>query len=307
MNEKQRLEILKLCKKIESSQGEGSIYSLGSKKANMNVPRLSTNIEDLDFILGGGIPKGRIIEIYGPESSGKTSMGLHLCSLCEMGLYIAAEGTFDSGRAKVLGNKPKQLLVYRPDYGEEALDRVIEFCKVGLPIIVIDSVPALMPKEDYDKASKSLENEFRIGGVARLLNKSLPLIEREIEKSGTIVLFINQVRDKMNALMFGEKTDTPGGKALKFYSSIRMQVGRRSWIEVPNKDPRNSAANQKIGIITKCKVTKSKVCNPYGECEVPMLFDRGYVSFDSVNEIRKEIMAANRKLATKEVKEIIKK
>lgn len=295
MEDKKRLEIMKLCKKIEDKNGEGSIYSLGSKKANMNIPRISTNIEDLDYILGGGIPKGRIMEIYGPESSGKTSLGLHLCSLCDMALYVAAEGTFDASRAKVFGNKPKQLLVYRPRYGEDALDRVMEFTKVGIPLIVVDSVPALMPKEDYDKVDKSLENEHRIGGVARLLNKALPVLEREVEKSNTTIVFINQIRDKMNALMFGEKTDTPGGKALKFYCSVRIQVGRRAWIEVPNKDPRNSSDNQKIGIITKCKVQKSKICNPFGECEIPMIFDRGYVSYDDVLTIRKEIMAENRR------------
>ena len=295
MDEKKRLEIMKLCKKIEEKNGEGSIYSLGSKKANMNIPRISTNIEDLDFVLGGGIPKGRIMEIYGPESSGKTSLGLHLCGLNDMALYVAAEGTFDAERARTLGNKPKQLLVYRPRYGEDALDRVMEFTKTGIPLIVVDSVPALMPKEDYDKVDKSLENEHRIGGGARLLNKALPVLEREVEKSGTTIIFINQVRDKMNAMLFGEKTDTPGGRALKFYCSVRIQVGRRAWIEVPNKDPRNSSDSQKIGIVTKCKVVKSKICNPFGECEIPMIFDRGYVSHDDVLAIRKEIMSENRK------------
>ena len=299
MDDKKRLEILKLCKKIEDSKGEGSIYSLGSSKANMNIPRFSTMVEDLDYILGGGIPKGRIMEIYGPESSGKTSMGLHLCSLQDMALYVAAEGTFDAERAKVFGNRPKQLLVYRPHYGEDALDRTLDFVKVGIPLVVVDSVPALMPKEEYDKVDKSLENELRIGGVARLLNKTLPVLERECEKSNSTVIFINQVRDKMNAMLFGEKTDTPGGKALKFYSSVRMQVGRRAWIEVPNKDPRNSSSEQKIGIITKCKITKSKVSNPFGECEIPMIFDRGYVSHDDVITIRKEIMAENRKKKAK--------
>ena len=229
------------------------------------------------------------------HNSGKTSLGLHLCGLCEMALYVAAEGTFDAERAKILGNRPKQLLVYRPNYGEDALDRVMEFTKAGIPLIVVDSVPALMPKEDYDKVDKSLENEHRIGGVARLLNKALPVLEREVEKSGTTIVFINQIRDKMNAMLFGEKTDTPGGRALKFYCSVRIQVGRRAWIEVPNKDPRNSSDKQKIGIITKCKVVKSKICNPFGECEIPMIFDRGYVSHDDVLEIRKEIMNNNRK------------
>lgn len=295
MDKKQREKILAVCKSIERSHGEGAIYSLGSEKANMKIPRFSTYIEDLDHILGGGIPKGRIIEVYGAESSGKTSLALHLCGLHEMALYVDAEGTFEADRARIFGNRPKQLIVYRPEYGEDALDRVNEFIKAGIPFIAIDSVPALMPKEDYDKVDKTIENELRIGGVARLLNKTLPVLHREIEKTGTTVLFINQVRDKMNAMLFGEKTDTPGGKALKFYSSVRIQVGRRSWIEVPNKDPRNSANNEKIGLITKCKVTKSKVCNPYGEAEISMIFDRGYVSHEDAVAIRKEIMENNRK------------
>ena len=293
MNDKQRAEIMKLCKKIEAKSGEGSIYSLGSKKAVMNIPRWSTCIEDLDHAIGGGMPKGRIIEISGPESSGKTSLGLWLCSLHDMALYVAAEGTFDAERAKTLGNKPKQLLVHRPEYGEDAMDRVMEFTKAGIPLIVVDSVPALMPKEDYDKVEKTTEQELRIGGVARLLNKTLPVLVREVEKSGTTVIFINQVRDKMNAMLFGEKTDTPGGRALKFYSSVRIQVARRAWITVPNKDPRNTASEEKVGIITKCKVIKSKVCNPYSEAELPFFFDRGYVSHDDIKPIRAEKMKAN--------------
>lgn len=299
MDKKQREKILAVCKSIERSKGVGTIYSLGSEKASMDIPRFSTCIEDLDHILGGGMPKGRIVEIYGAESSGKTSLALHLCGLHDMALYIDAEGTMQADRAKVFGNRPKQLLVYRPEYGEDALDRAMEFIKAEIPIIVIDSVPALMPKEDYDKMEKSMENELRIGGVARLLNKTLPVIHKEIEKTGTTIIFINQVRDKMNAMLFGEKTDTPGGKALKFYSSVRIQVGRRAWIEVPNKDPRNSANNEKIGLITKCKVTKSKVNNPFGEAEISMIFDRGYVSHDDAVNIRKEIMESNRKRKTK--------
>lgn len=291
-----KAKILQLCKDIEKKQGEGSIFSLGSKHSNLNVPRWSTGIEDLDAIIGGGMPKGRIIEIYGPESSGKTSLGYHLMSKNELGLYIPIEGTFDASRAKVFGNKPKQMLVYRATYGEEALDKTIDFALAGIPIIVIDSIPACVPKEDKEKRRKSLEEQDRIGGTARLFNRALPEIVEICEMTGTTLVLINQVRDKMNALMFGEKTDTPGGKAIKFYSSIRIQVGRKGWIEVPNKDPRNSAAQQKVGLINKMKVVKSKVCNPLGECEIPMFFDRGYTSYDDIQTIRREIMKQNNKM-----------
>ena len=114
------------------------------------------------------------------------------------------------------------------------------------------------------------------------------MIEKIIEMTGTTLVFINQVRDKMNAMMFGEKTDTPGGRKLKHSCSIRIQVARRQWVEIPNKDPRNTARNEKVGLIMKFRVIKSKVCNPMGECEVPLFFDRGFVSFDEVNSIRKD-------------------
>lgn len=286
--------IIALCNSINKKEGEGSIYSIGSKNANLKINRWSTGIEDLDAIIGGGIPEGRIIEIFGAESSGKTTLLYHLCGLQELCLDIPIEGTFDAERAKVFGNKPKQMLIYRAKYGEDALNKTIKFAKAGIPLIGIDSVPSMTPKEDAEKVLKSAEKdsieEQRIGGTARLLNKYLPTVEEIIEVTGTTVIFINQVRDKMNAMLFGEKTDTPGGRKLKHACSLRIQVARRAWIEIPNKDPRNSAKTEKIGLIMKCKVVKSKVSNPMGECEIPLIFDRGFVSFDEVPSIRKEIM-----------------
>ena len=286
--------IIALCNSINKKEGEGSIYSIGSKNANLKINRWSTGIEDLDAIIGGGIPEGRIIEIFGPQSTGKTTLLYHLCGLHELCLDIPIEGTFDAERAKVFGNKPKQMLIYRAKYGEDALNKTIKFAKAGMPLIGIDSVPSMTPKEDAEKVLKSAEKdsieEQRIGGTARLLNKYLPTIEEIIEVTGTTVIFINQVRDKMNAMLFGEKTDTPGGRKLKHACSLRIQVARRAWIEIPNKDPRNSAKTEKIGLIMKCKVVKSKVSNPMGECEIPLIFDRGFVSFDEVPSIRKEIM-----------------
>lgn len=286
--------IIKLCNEINKKSGEGTIYSIDSKHANLAIKRWSTGIEDLDNILGGGMPEGRVIEIFGPESSGKTTLLYHLCGLHDLCLDIPIEGTFDAERAKVFGNRPKQMLIYRARYGEDALNKVIKFAKAGIPLIGIDSVPSLIPKEDVEKVIKSADKdsieEQRIGGTARLLNKYLPPIEEIIEVTGTTLIFVNQVRDKMNALMFGEKTDTPGGRKLKHACSVRIQVARKAWIEIPNKNPSNSATNEKIGLIMKCKVTKSKICNPLGECEIPLIFDRGFVSFDDVPTIRKELM-----------------
>lgn len=286
--------IIALCNDINKKEGEGAIYSIGSKHADLNIKRWSTGIEDLDAIIGGGMPEGRVVEIFGPESSGKTTLLYHLCGLHNIALDIPIEGTFDAERAKVFGNRPKQLLIYRAKYGEDAFNKTIKFSKAGIPLIGIDSVPSMVPKEDAEKVLKSAEKdsieEQRIGGTARLMNKYLPTIEEIIEVTGTTLIFVNQVRDKMNAMMFGEKTDTPGGRKLKHACSLRIQVARRAWIEIPNKDPRNSAATEKIGLIMKCKVVKSKVSNPMGECEIPLFFDRGFVNYADINAIRKEIM-----------------
>lgn len=294
MSKMDKAAIIRLCNDINKKEGEGTVYTIGSKHANLSIKRWSTGIEDLDAIIGGGMPEGRIVEIFGPESSGKTTLLYHLMGLHELALDIPVEGTFDAQRAKVFGNHQKQLLVYRPKYGEGAFNKTIKFSKAGIPIIGIDSVPSLIPKDDAEKVLKSSDRdtieEQRIGGTARLINKYLPAIEEIIEVTGTTLIFINQVRDKMNAMMFGEKTDTPGGRKLKHAASIRIQVARKQWIEIPNKNPKNSANTEKIGMIMKCKVVKSKVSNPMGECEIPLIFERGFVSFDDIQSIRKEIM-----------------
>lgn len=285
--------IQEACRDIEKKSGKGSIFLTGSTK-KLDIPRWSTCIESVDNLIGGGIPKGRIIEVYGAESSGKTSFVYWLMSLHERGLYIPIEGTYDEERAKSIGVKPKQMIVYRANYGEEAINAVIKFAKAGIPIIAIDSVPACIPKEDTEKVEKDSQNEIKIGGTARLFSKSLPIIQRICEETGTTLVLVNQVRDKMNAMLFGEKEDTPGGRAIKFYSSIRIKVARRAWIEIPNKNPAISSDNEKVGLIMKYKIVKSKVSNPYGECEVPFFFDRGFASYEDIKPIRKELMA-NRK------------
>ncbi len=282
-------EIQKLCKEIERKSGKGSIFTVG-KSSSLDIPRWPTGIESLDKIIGGGMPKGRIVEIFGPESSGKTSLAYWLMSLHKLGLYIPIEGTYDESRAISMGVKPRQMIVHRAQFGEEAINDVIKFAKTGIPIICVDSVPACQPKEDIEKIEKDAQNEQKIGGVARLFSKSLPSIVHICEETGTTVILINQVRDKMNAMLFGEKEDTPGGRAIKFYSSIRIKVARRAWIEIPNKNPAVSSDNEKVGIIMKAKIQKSKVSNPFGEAELPFFFDRGFVSYDDIMPIRKELM-----------------
>lgn len=294
-----REAIMKLCNEISKKEGEGSVYSLGGKNGVLRIPRWSTGLADLDAIIGGGMPCGRTIELYGAESAGKTSLAYHLCSLHEMCLVEPVEGSFDSDRAKIFGNRPKQMIVYRARYGEKAFNRAIRFAEEGVPLIVIDSVPSLQPKDDIDKIRKAVntdsEQEMRIGGVARLMDKYLPTLEDVIEQTGTTVIFINQIRDKMNALPFGDNIQTPGGHKLKHSASLRIQVARKGWIEIPNNNPYNTAAKEKIGLIMKCKVVKSKVCNPMGECEIPLFFERGFVDFADLDSVRKEIMQEHKK------------
>ena len=291
--------ILKLSNEINKKEGEGMLYSLGSKNANLVIPRWSTGIPDLDAVIGGGMPEGRVIEIYGPESAGKTSLAYHMCGLQELCLDIPVEGCFDADRARVFGNRPKQMLIYRANYGEDAFNKAIKYAQLGIPLIVFDSVPSMQPKEDVDKilsaVNKDAEIEARIGGIARLMTKYLPVLESVIEQTGTTVIFINQIRDKMGMVMpFGDTTTTPGGHKLKHACSVRIQVNRKQWIDIPNKNPFNTAAKERIGIIMKCKIVKSKVSNPGGECEIPILFDRGFVPFSQLDDARKEIMKERR-------------
>lgn len=287
--------IMKLCTEISKKEGEGSLFSLGGKNGVLNIKRWSTKIPDLDNIIGGGMPCGRTVEIFGAESSGKTTLVYHLCSLHNMCLHIPIEGTFDAERAKMFGNKPKQMLVYNGcKYGEKAFNRMIRFAEEGIPLETLDSVPSMQPRDDIEKIRKAVnsdsETELRIGGVARLMDKYLPTLEDVIEQTGTTVIFINQIRDKMNAMPFGDNIQTPGGHKLKHSASLRIQVARKGWIEIPNYNPSNTAAKEKIGMIMKCKVVKSKVCNPMGECEIPLIFDRGFVDFADLDDVRKEIM-----------------
>lgn len=290
--------ILRLCNEIDKKE-KGSVYSLGSKSDALKIPRWSTGLTDLDNIIGGGVPCGRTIEIFGAESAGKTTLAYQMCAQHEMCLVEPVEGTFSSERARLFGNRPKQMLVYRARYGEKAFNRAIRFAEEGIPLIVIDSVPSLQPKDDIDKIRKAVntdsEQEMRIGGVARLMDKYLPTLEDVIEQTGTTVIFINQIRDKMNALPFGDNIQTPGGHKLKHSASLRIQVARKGWIEIPNHNPFNTEAKERIGIVMKVKVVKSKVCNPMQSCEIPMFFERGFVDFADLDSTRKEIMEEHKK------------
>lgn len=294
-----------LAKEIATKEGNGSIHGINTKTIPVNVPRWSTGLPDLDDILGGGMPEGRMIEIYGAESSGKTSLLYHLFSKHPVGLDIPTEGTFDSNRAKMFGNRPKQLLVYRGLsekekvlYGERAFNKLIVFAEKGIPLEAVDSVPYMQRKVDRDKILKAAHkdeiNELRVGGVACLMNDYLPTLKDVIEITGTTVIFINQIRDSIGTFGFGEQTHTPGGHQFRHTMSIRLHVARREWIKIPNYNPVSPEKDEIIGLIMKCKTVKNKTYEPNKVCELPMIFSKGFISFSEIDTIRKELMKERR-------------
>lgn len=291
-----KANIISAMRSINDEFGEGTIYTLGSKYANAAIPRFSSGIEQFDEIIGGGIPKGRIIELFGPESAGKTTLAYHIMAQVEHALDIPIEGTFDNNRAEIFGNHKGQLFVSRANIGEEALKEGYVFTKAGGDLVVIDSVPSMITKKEFEESD--FEKEGQRGRIAAMLSSKLPKISAEAELKGTTWIFINQLRDEMGAMMFGPTTHTPGGRALKHYCSLRIQVNRMEWIKIPNKyDMFNSAKEINVGLTLKLKVVKSKVCNPLGECIIPLFFDRGFVSFDDVDAIRKELMKEQKEIA----------
>jgi recombination protein RecA len=283
--------IMAVSANINKQQGEGTVCTMST--ADRNIKRWSTKIKDLDEILGGGMPEGRMVEIFGAEGAGKTSLLHHLTALHPYAINIPIEGTFDAARARAFGNTKANLIVCRAKYGEDAMIAMSQYIRTGVPIIGLDSVPSCIPREDVEKlakaVSKNQDHETRLGGVPRLMGKYLHDLSVQAELFGTTLVFINQIRDIIGAT-WGETVKTPGGHLLLHAYSVRLKVARRAWIEIPNKNPSVVSPNEKVGIIQKIKVVKSKVGNPMGECEIPMFFDRGYVSWDDVKPIRNELM-----------------
>lgn len=291
-----------LANEIAKKEGNGSIHGVSTEKGrSANIPRWSTGLYDLDEMLGGGMPEGRMIEIYGAESSGKTSLLYHLCSRHKVCLDVPIEGTFEKERAKVFGNRPKQMLIYRGInekertlWGEKVFNKLIVFAEKGIPLAAVDSVPYMQRKCDRDKILKAAHkdeiNELRVGGVACLMNDYLPTLKDVIEFTGTTIIFVNQIRDTIGSFGFGDQTHTPGGHQFRHTMSIRIHVARKEWIKIPNYNPMSPAKDEPIGIIMKCRTVKNKTFPPFRECELVMLFDRGFIDYSELEETRKQIM-----------------
>ena len=264
VNKKQILDAV--MKKIEKQFGKGSIMKMG-ETANMDVDVLPTGCISLDMAIGvGGLPKGRIIEIYGPESSGKTTFALGFIASCQKlggtAAFIDAEHALDPVYAKNLGVDVDNLLISQPDYGEQALEIVDNLVSSGgVDIIIIDSVAALVPKSELDG---DMDQQV-VGAHARLMSKILRKITGNVSKTGCIVVFINQIRMKIG-VMFGNPETTTGGNALKFYSSVRLEVRKGKTISVGEKP---------IGAETKVKIVKNKVSAPFREIMVDLIYGKG--------------------------------